>query len=73
MALRTETEQKDNRQTAEGIVWGGCEHRAFSAIHRHLKKDIGLSRDRFVLYSHWHMHLSEEDIITTGAEAYLPQ
>ncbi|WLS04998.1 siderophore-interacting protein [Shinella oryzae] len=55
------------------FVWGGCEHRAFSAIHRHLKKDIGLSRDRFVLYSHWHKHLSEEEIITTGAEAYLPQ
>lgn len=55
------------------FVWGGSEHRAFSAIHRHLKKDIGLSRDRFVLYSHWHKHLSEEDIIATGAEAYLPQ
>jgi NADPH-dependent ferric siderophore reductase len=55
------------------FVWGGCEHRAFSAIHRHLKKDIGLSRERFVLYSHWHINLSEEDIIATGAEAYLPQ
>ena len=55
------------------FVWGGCEHRTFSAIHRHLKKDIGLSRDRFVLYSHWHKHLSEEEIIATGADAYLPQ
>lgn len=55
------------------FVWGGCEHRAFSAVHRYLKKDIGLSRKRFVLYSHWHRHLSEEEIIATGAEAYLPQ
>lgn len=55
------------------FVWGGCEHKAFSAIHRHLKKDVGLPRDRFVLYSHWHRHLSEEEIITAGAEAYLPQ
>lgn len=55
------------------FVWGGCEHRAFSAIHRYLKKDVGLSRNRFVFYSHWHKHLSEEEITTTGAEAYLPQ
>ncbi|WP_117193401.1 siderophore-interacting protein [Rhizobium terrae] len=55
------------------FVWGGCEHKAFSAIYRHLKRNIGLSRDRFVLYSHWHRHLSEEEIIATGAEAYLPQ
>jgi NADPH-dependent ferric siderophore reductase len=55
------------------FVWGGCEHRAFSAIYRHLKKDVGLPRDRFVLYSHWHKNLSEEEIITAGAEAYLPQ
>lgn len=55
------------------FVWGGCEHKAFSVLHRHLKRDIGLFRDRFVLYSHWHRHLSEEDIITKGAEAYLPQ
>ncbi|MBB4273550.1 siderophore-interacting protein [Rhizobium mongolense] len=55
------------------FLWGGCEHKAFSAIYRHLKKDIGLSRDRFVLYSHWHRSLSEEEIIASGAEAYLPQ
>jgi NADPH-dependent ferric siderophore reductase len=55
------------------FVWGGSEHRTFSAIHRHLKKDVGLPRDRFVLYSYWHMHLSEEEIITAGPEAYLPQ
>jgi NADPH-dependent ferric siderophore reductase len=55
------------------FVWGGCEHKAFSAIYRHLKKDIGLPRDRFVLYSHWHKDLSEEDIIAKGAEAYLPE
>lgn len=55
------------------FFWGGCEHKAFSAIHRYLKKEIGLPRDRFVLYSHWHRSLSEEDIIAKGADAYLPQ
>lgn len=55
------------------FFWGGCEHKAFSAIHRHLKKEIGLPRERFVLYSHWHRSLSEEDIIARGADAYLPQ
>ncbi|MCV9947485.1 siderophore-interacting protein [Rhizobium sp. BT-175] len=55
------------------FVWGGCEHKAFSAIYRHLRKDIRLPRDRFLLYSHWHKSLSEEEIIATGAEAYLPQ
>jgi NADPH-dependent ferric siderophore reductase len=55
------------------FFWGGCEHKAFSAIHRHLKKEIQLPRDRFVLYSHWHRLLSEEDIIARGADAYLPQ
>jgi NADPH-dependent ferric siderophore reductase len=69
-ALRT-VKWPENLNNA--FVWGGCEHKAFSAIHRHLKKDVGLPRDRFVLYSHWHKHLSEEDIITKGAEAYLPQ
>ncbi|MBG0511205.1 siderophore-interacting protein [Agrobacterium sp. MOPV5] len=48
------------------FFWGGCEHKAFSAIHRHLTKDAGLPRDRFVLYSHWHWTLSEEDIIAKG-------
>jgi NADPH-dependent ferric siderophore reductase len=55
------------------FVWGGCEHKAFSAIYRHLKTDIGLPRDRFVLYSHWHRSLSEEEIVARGADAYLPQ
>ncbi|CUX48557.1 siderophore-interacting protein [Agrobacterium genomosp. 13] len=55
------------------FFWGGCEHKAFSAIHRHLRKEVGLSRDRVVLYSHWHRSLSEEDIIAKGADAYLPQ
>ncbi|MDX3925904.1 MAG: siderophore-interacting protein [Shinella sp.] len=55
------------------FFWGGCEHKAFSAIHHYLRKEIRLPRDRFVLYSHWHRSLSEEDIIATGADAYLPQ
>lgn len=55
------------------FVWGGCEHEAFSAIHRYLKEDVGLPRARFVLYSHWHKLLSEEEIIAAGADAYLPQ
>ncbi|WP_255610431.1 MULTISPECIES: SIP domain-containing protein [Rhizobium/Agrobacterium group] len=55
------------------FFWGGCEYKAFSAIHRHLRKEVGLPRDRFVLYSHWHRSLSEEDIIIKGADAYLPQ
>lgn len=57
----------------EAFFWGGCEHKAFSAIYRHLRKEIELSKERFVLYSHWHRSLSEEQIIATGAEAYLPQ
>lgn len=55
------------------FFWGGCEHKAFSAIHRHLKKEVGLPRNRFVLFSHWHRSLSEEDIIAKGADAYLPR
>jgi NADPH-dependent ferric siderophore reductase len=59
-----------NLQTA--LFWGGCEHKAFSSIYRHLRKEIGLERDRLVFYSHWHRLLSEEEIIMRGAEAYLP-
>lgn len=55
------------------FVWGGCEHKAFSAIHRHLKTEVKLPRDRFLLYSHWHRSLSEEEIIAIGGEAYLPE
>lgn len=54
------------------FFWGGCEHKAFRAIHRILKSDVKLSRDRQVLYSHWHKALGEEQIIAVGAEAYLP-
>lgn len=54
------------------FLWGGCEHAAFKAIHRHLRQEIGLPRSRFIFYSHWHRALSEEDIIAKGAEAYLP-
>jgi NADPH-dependent ferric siderophore reductase len=69
-ALRT-VQWPDN--PAMTFIWGGCEHRAFSAIYRHIKTHIRLPRDRFVLYSHWHRSLSEEEIIARGAEAYLPQ
>lgn len=54
------------------FFWGGCEHKAFSAIHRYLKNKVKLPRDRFVFYSHWHRTLSEEDIIARGGDAYLP-
>ncbi|EUB99228.1 Siderophore-interacting protein [Rhizobium sp. CF080] len=54
------------------LFWGGCEHKAFSSIYRHLRREIGLDRDRLVFYSHWHRSLSEEGIIARGAEAYLP-
>ncbi|NTG90676.1 siderophore-interacting protein [Rhizobium rhizogenes] len=57
----------------EAFFWGGCEHKTFSAIYRHLRKDIELPRERFVLYSYWHKSLSEEQIIAQGAEAYLPR
>jgi NADPH-dependent ferric siderophore reductase len=57
---------------SSAFLWGGCEHKAFSEIYRHLKTDIRLPRNHFVLYSHWHRSLSEEDIIAKGAEAYLP-
>ncbi|TWF52380.1 siderophore-interacting protein [Neorhizobium alkalisoli] len=69
-AIRTVDWPKNLR---EAFVWGGCEHKAFSAIHRYLKRELGLPRDRFVLFSHWHRTLSEEDIIAKGAEAYLPE
>lgn len=57
-------------QTA--LFWGGCEHRAFSKIYRHLRREVGLGRERTIFYSHWHRSLSEEEIITLGSEAYLP-
>jgi len=57
----------------DAFFWGGCEHKAFSAIYRNLLKDVQLSRERFVLYSHWHKSLCEEQIIAQGGEAYLPQ
>lgn len=55
------------------FVWGGCEHKAFRAIHRYLKVDIGLTSAQQVLYSHWHRKLSEEQIIEVGGQAYLPE
>ena len=36
------------------FFWGGCEHKAFSAIHRYLRRDVMLPKDRMVFYSHWH-------------------
>jgi NADPH-dependent ferric siderophore reductase len=57
---------------ASAFFWGGCELQAFRAIHRHLRDEIDLPRDRRVLYSHWHRGMSEEDIIAVGGEAYLP-
>ena len=57
----------------QAFLWGGCEHAAFSTIHRHLRNEVCLPRSRFVFYSHWHRSLSEEDIIARGAEAYLPK
>ncbi|MEJ8476936.1 siderophore-interacting protein [Roseibium algae] len=54
------------------FFWGGCEHKAFRDIHRFLRKEVGLPRDRMVFYSHWHRKLSEEDIISIGGKAYLP-
>lgn len=47
--------------------------KVFSALHRSLKRDLRLPRERFVLYSRWHRSLSDEEIITRGAEAYLPR
>ena len=53
--------------------WGGCEHKAFRAIHRYLRHDLGLPAARQVLYSYWHRTLSEEQIIEIGAPAYLAE
>lgn len=61
----------DDRSNA--FFWGGCEHKAFSTIYRHLRQVVRLPKDRLVLYSHWHRSMSEEEIIARGAEAYLPQ
>ncbi|MET3600149.1 siderophore-interacting protein [Martelella mangrovi] len=57
---------------SSAFFWGGCEHKAFRKIHRLLRHERGLPRDRMVLYSHWHRLLSEEQIIEEGASAYLP-
>jgi NADPH-dependent ferric siderophore reductase len=57
---------------ASAFFWGGSELQTFRAIHRHLREEVGLPRDRRVLYSHWHRGMSEEDIIAAGSEAYLP-
>ncbi|KAL6241598.1 hypothetical protein RBB50_011379 [Rhinocladiella similis] len=56
----------------EAFFWGGCEHNVFREIHDTIEKQVRLPCDRRVLYSHWHRHLSEEQIIAVGAEAYLP-
>lgn len=57
---------------SRAFFWGGCEHKAFRRIHRHLHHEIGLPANRRTLYSHWNRTLSEDDIIVIGAEAYLP-
>lgn len=57
----------------DAFFWGGCEHKAFRAIHRYLRHDLGLPADRQVLYSYWHRTLSEEQIIEIGAPAYLAE
>lgn len=54
------------------FFWGGCEHKAFRIIHKMLRQEIGLPRERQTFYSHWNRTLSEEDIIAVGGEAYLP-
>ncbi|GLK71538.1 siderophore-interacting protein [Ancylobacter dichloromethanicus] len=54
------------------FFWGGCEHGAFRQIHRMLRREVGLPSERQTFYSHWNRTLSEEEIIATGAEAYLP-
>lgn len=55
------------------FFWGGCEYRAFSAIHRYLRRELGLPAAQQVLYSHWHRSLSEEQIIEIGGQAYLAE
>ncbi|SDI87822.1 NADPH-dependent ferric siderophore reductase, contains FAD-binding and SIP domains [Pseudomonas flavescens] len=55
------------------FFWGGCEYRAFSAIHRYLRRELGLAAAQQVLYSHWHLSLSEEQIIEVGGQAYLAE
>ncbi|MBS9478452.1 siderophore-interacting protein [Ancylobacter radicis] len=57
---------------SRAFFWGGCEHKAFRQIHRHLRHEVGLPAERQTLYSHWNRTLSEDDIIAIGAEAYLP-
>ncbi len=57
----------------QAFFWGGCEHSAFRDMHRFLRDELGLPRDRQVLYSHWHRSLSEEQIIEIGGAAYLPE
>ncbi|MFD2030792.1 hypothetical protein ACFSKM_11870 [Ancylobacter dichloromethanicus] len=37
-----------------------------------LRREVGLPSERQTFYSHWNRTLSEEEIIATGAEAYLP-
>lgn len=54
------------------FFWGGCEHEAFRQIHRYLRNEVRLARERQVFYSHWHRSLSEEQIIAVGGSAYLP-
>jgi NADPH-dependent ferric siderophore reductase len=58
---------------SQAFFWGGCEHRAFREIHRFLRDELHLARDRQVLYSHWHRTLSEEQIVEIGGAAYLPE
>ncbi|UDL87009.1 siderophore-interacting protein [Mesorhizobium sp. PAMC28654] len=41
----------------DSFFWGGCEHKAFRQIHRILRNEVRLPRERQVLYSHWHRSL----------------
>ncbi|CAM5477408.1 hypothetical protein MAUB1S_08009 [Mycolicibacterium aubagnense] len=59
-------------QLQEAFFWGGCEHKAFRQIHRYLRNEVCLPRERQVFHSFWHRKLSEEQIIAAGASAYLP-
>ncbi|WP_313061149.1 siderophore-interacting protein [Agrobacterium cavarae] len=57
----------------EAFFWGGCEHKTFAKIYRHLRREVSLPKERMIFYSHWNKSLSEEDIIARGSSEYLPE
>lgn len=43
------------------FIWAGCEFADFKAIRRHLRKDVGLSRDKHLVAAYWRRGAAGDD------------